>query len=71
MFGKVQVNNTSGVATNVRCTLTADDESDISLVRLPVGGITTISAAGERQLSRGCSASCGSAATRSAPRRSP
>ena len=42
MFGKVQVNNQSAVATSVRCTLTADDESDISMVRLPVGGIATI-----------------------------
>jgi hypothetical protein len=42
MFGKVQVNNTSGVATTVRCSLTADDETDFSLAYLPVGGIATL-----------------------------
>ena len=42
MFGKVRVNNTSGVATNVRCSLTADDETDISMVRLEAGGIATL-----------------------------
>ena len=42
MFGKVQVNNQSAVATSVRCTLSADDESDISMVRLPVGGVATL-----------------------------
>ncbi len=42
MIGKVRVNNTSGGATNVRCSLTADDETDISMVRLEAGGIATL-----------------------------
>ena len=42
MIGKVRVNNTSAVTTNVRCSLTADDETDFSMVRLPAGGIATM-----------------------------